>query len=182
MSHTESQTEFLNGKAAMIPCGTWLNSEMKEVSKPGQRMEFMLPPMPPGPGDAGNVCIGIEPFVVPSKAKNPQGGIEYFRYLTSLSKSKEFVEEKGTLMAIKGSDQAKLPAHLVKPAEAFRNSKSVWSTEYRLWYPALNKEAENAMAALLAGEITPDQFCERCETAAAAARADKNLPKHKVSR
>lgn len=32
MSHTESQTEFLNGRAAMIPCGTWLYSEIEKIN------------------------------------------------------------------------------------------------------------------------------------------------------
>lgn len=44
MSHTQSQTQFLNGKAAMIPCGTWLYSEMEKVMPPKAKMEFFLPP------------------------------------------------------------------------------------------------------------------------------------------
>jgi len=34
MSHTESQTEFVTDKAAMIPCGTWLHSEMSKSMPP----------------------------------------------------------------------------------------------------------------------------------------------------
>ena len=29
LNHTESQAEWLKGKAAFIPCGTWLENEMK---------------------------------------------------------------------------------------------------------------------------------------------------------
>jgi N-acetylglucosamine transport system substrate-binding protein len=183
MSHTESQTEFLNGRAAMIPCGTWLHSEMREVMPPDAAMEFMLPPVPSSAPDPTAICVGIEPWVVPSKSKHPEMAIKLYKYMTSLSVAKRFVEEKGTLMAIKGSDQGvKLPQHLVKPAEFFRNSKSVWSSEYKLWYPTLGKESENAMAALLNGEIGAREFCNRCEKAATAVRNDTQVPKHKVAR
>ncbi len=182
MSHTESQTEFLNGKAAMIPCGTWLYSEMRNVMPPSANLEFMLPPVPAGAKNPTAICVGIEPWILPTKGKNPQAGIEFYKYLTSLEKAKQFVEQKGTLMAIKGSDQAKLPAHLATPARKFAEALVKWSSEYRLWYPTLGKESENAMAALLSGEITPEKFCDRCEAAAEAVRKDPNIPKHKVQR
>ena len=31
LNHTESQAEWLKGKAAFIPCGTWLENEMKDI-------------------------------------------------------------------------------------------------------------------------------------------------------
>ena len=86
MSHTESQQEFLQGRAAMIPCGTWLESEMRNVMPKGARMAFMLTPhLEGGTGDASAILIGIEPWMVPSKAKNPQAGIAFFRFMSSLS-------------------------------------------------------------------------------------------------
>ncbi len=183
MSHTESQTEFLQGKAAMIPCGTWLYSEMSKVMPPNAKMEFMLPPvLAQGKGDPTAVSIGIEPWMIPSKAKNPAAAIAFYKYLTSLPKAKEFVEAKGTLMGIKGSDQAKLPAYLTQAAKAFRESKTVWAIQYREWYPPFEKETEDAMTALLNGQATPQQFCDRCEAAAEKLRKDTNTPKHKVVR
>jgi N-acetylglucosamine transport system substrate-binding protein len=92
------------------------------------------------------------------------------------------VEQKGTLMSIRGSDQANFPEHLKEPVEVFRRAKTVWSVEYRQWYPKLGKAVEDATAALLSGNITPEQFVERLEAAAEAARQDKNLPKHTYKR
>lgn len=181
MSHTESQTEFLQGHAAMIPCGTWLYSEMQKVMPPGARMEFMLPPVAKeGVGDPSNVLIGIEPWMVPSKGKNPNAAIAFYKYMTSLDKAKQFVEQKGTLMAIRGSDQAKLPDVLKTPAKVFRDSKAVWAVQFRQWYPAFEKEIENAITAMLNGDATPEQFCDRAEAAAEKLRNDESIPKHKV--
>lgn len=182
MSHTESQEEFLNGRAAMIPCGTWLYSEMKNVMPPAAQMEFMLPPViRGGKGDPTAILIGIEPWMVPAEAKNPNAGVALFKYMTSLTKAKQFVEEKGTLMAIRGSDQAKLPPVLVQPARLFKQSKTVWSVEFRNWYPALNTEIMNAITAMLNGQITPEQLCERAETKAEETRKDDGIKKHKLA-
>jgi N-acetylglucosamine transport system substrate-binding protein len=181
MSHTESQTEFLDGKAAMIPCGTWLFSEMKKTMPPSAKMEFFLPPvLADGKGDPTSLLIGIEPWMVPSAAKNKDAAIEFYKYMTSLSVAKQFVEEKGTLMSIKGSDQGKLPDVLVKPAEALRNSKSVWAVQYRQWYPAFDKEIQNSLTAMLNGELTPEGFCDRVEAAADKTRKDDSITKHKL--
>jgi N-acetylglucosamine transport system substrate-binding protein len=183
MDHTGAQMEFISGRAAMIPCGTWLHSEMRNVLPPNFRMGFMLPPvLDDGKGDPTAVGIGIEPWMVPTKGKNRELAIDFYKYMTSLEKAKQFVEQKGTLMSIRGSDQANFPEHLKEPVEVFRRAKTVWSVEYRQWYPKLGKAVEDATAALLSGNITPEQFVERLEAAAEAARQDKNLPKHTYKR
>ena len=183
MSHTEAQMEFVSGRAAMIPCGTWLHSEMSKVSPPGFQMRFFLPPrLGNGSGDPTAIAIAIEPWIVPSKGKHREIAIDFYKYLTSLPKAKQFVEEKGTLMAIKGSDQVKIPPYLEDAAAAFRAAHTVYSSEYVQWYPPLAVASRNATAALMNGEITPEQFVQRLEDAAAAARKDPNLPRRQVIR
>src|SRR5690606_14674944 len=47
--HTQSQMEFIQGKAAMITNGTWIANEMKEVAPADFRWGFMpLPGNAPG--------------------------------------------------------------------------------------------------------------------------------------
>lgn len=190
LNHTQSQAEFLNGKAAMIPCGSWLYSEMRETLPSVQakdpdmgHMAFMLPPIvEEGAGDPSAIGIGIEPWTVPAKAKNPQGGIDFFKYMTSLDKARQFVKEKGTLMAIIGANDVELPPHLVGPAGALKAAGVAWMSQYNEWYKDFGKEVENAMSALLAGELTPEQFAERCEQGAERARQDPDLVKHQIVR
>lgn len=182
MTHTASQTEFVNGRAAMIPCGTWLYTEMQKSMPATAQMEFFLPPVVEGgKGDPTALMIGIEPWMVPTAAKNPAGAIALFRYMTSLPVAKDFVEKKGTLMSIVGSDKTKLPAVLVKPAEAVHAAKVVYSYQIQNWYKAMEKDLEGAITAMLNKEITPEKFVDRCEAAAEKTRNDSKVAKYKVS-
>jgi N-acetylglucosamine transport system substrate-binding protein len=181
LDHTTSQLEFLKGKAVMIPCGTWLYSEMENVMPKGTQIEFMLPPtVAGGQGDPGAVLVATEPFVVPAKAKNPVGGIDYYKYITTPEKAKEFVEAKGTLMGIKVADGAKYPPHLVTPAKLFGEAKYKWNAEFRTWYKDFASKAESLMSKLLDGRITPQEFCDQMEGLAKALRNDASIIKHKV--
>ncbi len=181
MDHTDSQQEFLQGKAAMIPCGTWLESEMSKMMPPGAQMAYMLPPIVSGgAGDPTAVLISVEPWMVPSGAKNPNAAVALFKYMTSLPKAKQFVEQKGTLMAIKGSDQAKLPASLIEPARVFKESQDVWAQMYRDWYRSFQKEIENALTAMLNGDLTPQQFCDRVEAEAQKTKNNPDVVKRKL--
>ena len=181
LDHIQSETQFLKGKAGMVPCGTWLYAEMESAWPPGVVAEFMLPPVyPDGKGDATTVMVAIEPFIVPSKGKNKDHGINYFRYVTSRDKALQFVEEKGTLMAVKGLEDAIYPPHLKRPAEIFANAKTKWHSEYRFWYPELAQEAEKAMSALLSGEIDAAKFCDRLESKAEEVRNNPKIKKHTV--
>lgn len=180
MSHTEAQQEFIQGRAAMVPCGTWLESEMKNVMPEGVNLRFFLPPIiAGGKGDPTALLIGIEPWMVPTQAKHKREAIELFRYMTSLENAKRFVKEKSTLMAITGSDQVELPESLKAPAAALKASKTLWAVQFKDWYPAFQTEAENALTAMLNGDLTPEGFCDRVEAAAQKLR-DDGVKLHKL--
>ena len=178
MSHTEAQMEFVQGHAAMVPCGTWLHSEMKTAMPPGFEMAYFLPPSAPNPqGDPSIVEIGVEPWIITRASPNPDLAADFFRYMTSLPKAKQFVREKGTLMALEGSDQTELPPHLIGPAAVLRDAKATWTPLYAKWYPDLETELRNAVNALMQGNITPRECMDRVERKAQETRDDPNIPK-----
>lgn len=181
MSHTDAQVEFIERRAAMIPCGTWLHAEMESKLAKGRKMAFMLPPtLVDGKGDPTNIMIKIEPWLVPAKSKNQEHAIGFFKYMTSLEKAKQFVKEKGTLMAIRGSDQVELPDYLAGAAKSFSASKAVWAQQWKDWYPKFYEKVEQNVTKLLNGDLTPEQFGVECEAAAEATRKDSSVAKHKV--
>jgi len=182
LDHTASQMEFIEGRAAMIPCGTWLYSEMKKQMPKGFVMDFILPPVVSGgKGDPTLVHAAPETWIVPAKAKHPELGAELYKYMTSLENAKKFVAEKHTLMSIIGSDAGELPPNLKSPARIMREAKGIWHADHSEWYRAMNKELESALAALLTGEVTPAECVARMEKAATKAREDERLPKHRVT-
>lgn len=180
MTHTEAQQDFLNGKAAMVPCGTWMKAEMKDQMKPGQKIAFFLPPaIEGGKGDPTAIQVDIEPWMVPVKSKNPQLAIDFFKFMTSVDNAKAFVKEKGTLMTIKGANDVDLPDELKAPAEALKNSKAVYSIKFRKWYDTFEKEVEDSLTALVTKKLNAQQFVDRLETAATAVREDESIKKHR---
>lgn len=182
MTHTEAQQGFLNGKAAMVPCGSWLESEMKKSMPEGAKIQYMMTPVADGgKGDPSSVQIGIEPWMVPAKAKNKKQAIDFYKYMTSVSNAKRFVTEKASLMSIQGSDDVTPPPSLAEPIKAYKASKFLWSVQYRAWYPKFNTEIENKLTAMLTGELTPEQFCDAIEAAAEKVRQDATIKKHKVA-
>ncbi len=183
LSHTESQMEFVLGRAAMIPCGTWLGSEMKNQidHTPGFQMEYFNPPvLADGKGDPTIVSSGVETWIIPKAAKHPDEAADFYKFMTSLDMAKKFVVRKNTLMSIQGSDQVKLPPTLVAPAKCMAAASTTYGMDYSDWYRTMGKAIEEAMGSLISGEITPQQCVDRMEQAAAACRKDKAIPKHRA--
>jgi N-acetylglucosamine transport system substrate-binding protein len=101
--------------------------------------------------------------------------------MTSLEKAKQFVAQKATLMAIKDSDTGEIPAVLKTPSAVFKSSKDVWALQYRDWYTKFDTEVQGALTSMLNKQITPEDFCKRCEAEAEKVRQDASIKKHKVN-
>ena len=181
MSHTESQMEFVLGRAAMIPCGTWLGSEMKNQLPKNFHMAFINPPILKDGKDPTATSAGVETWIIPMDGKNHDIAADFFKFMTSLDMAKKFVIKKNTLMAIKGSDNQKLPPDLVGAAQCAAKASVLWDADYANWYQTMRKDVESAMAALLNKEKTPEQALAAMEKVAQATAKDSSIPKHSVS-
>ncbi|MCU0317571.1 MAG: extracellular solute-binding protein [Fimbriimonadaceae bacterium] len=181
LNHTESQMQFIQGKAAMIPCGTWLVSEMQKSIPEGANYRFFLPPVfPDGAGDPSAVAIKIEPWMVPARAKNKEGAIEFFRFMTQPEQAKKFVREKGTLTAVVGSEPDDMPSFLKEASQAVRGSNQVWANRIKDLYHEFYKFLEQNMTELLAGRRTPQEFVRLAEAEAEKVRKDPEIRKYKL--
>jgi N-acetylglucosamine transport system substrate-binding protein len=176
LNHTESQAEWLNGKAAFIPCGTWLENEMKTTTPEGFNMVI---DQPPGEGN-GTLAAGGEPFIVPSKAKNPEAGMEYLRCLISKDSAKWFAVNVSSMMPVfGGTEGVKVSAGMesaVKLAEVCAGKTFPWMS-YEAWYSDLGKESSAKIGDVLTGLITPDQFIEDVQKMADKVKADPEVTK-----
>ena len=176
LNHTESQAEWLKKKAAFIPCGTWLENEMKTSTPADFRMVMGEVP---GPGHAA-LGAGGEPFIVPAKAKNPIAGMELLRCLISKESAKYFAVEISSMMPVVGGTEG------VKVSDGMQSAIAVVEAagkntfpfmSYGSWYGDLGKEADAKMGELLTKKITPEQFVEQVQKMADKVKADPEVTK-----
>ena len=179
MNHTESQMEFLVGRVAMIPCGTWLHSEMRNLLPPDFKMAFMLTPVfPEGVGDPGAVLAGIDgQWLVSSQTQHPDESVDFLKFLASPEKAKEFVLKKGSLMSLKIPADFDPPEYLREAFRAANKAQTIYNPDFESWYPALATEINNAFNNVYNEIITPEEFLERLERVSQKIRQDQNIHK-----
>lgn len=178
-SHTEGQMIWLQGKAAMIPCGTWLESEMKNALPPGFEMRLMsVPGFAEGKGGSAAMEADAGPaFWVPRHAAHPDWGMEYFRILLSKKMAANFLATIGSVMPIRGSTEGlAIPPAMQSALDAVDAARGeTFNLRFLSWYPELRIEYENALGAVLNGDLSPAGFGERVEAQAQRLREDPDL-------
>lgn len=182
LTHIQAQTYWAKGQAAFIPCGSWLESELGDVTPKG--FDMVVAPTPSlSSGDKlpqqAIRGMGGEGYIVPAQAKNPYGGLELLRILLSPEASKNFTKQTQTLTSLAGYTPEASGTGLQSVRDALSASaKDTFFWRYGSWYPKLQNEASSAMTALMTGEINPDQWAERCQKMADALRNDPSVPKY----
>lgn len=182
LSHTESQAAWLQGKAAFIPCGTWLENEMKDLIPEGFEMV-----VDPSPSLAGDVlpfsAIGAwagENFHVSEQGKNVPGGKEWLRLLFSKEGGRFFSEDTKALTVVEGAaDGLDLGAAFASAQTSLANAgdNTIYS-QYADWYPPLDTETQNQFGALMTGKIGAEEFMDNMQAAADAVAKDDSIQKY----
>lgn len=95
---TEAQAQWSLDQAALLyPSGSWIENEMKKTTADNFQMmgvrEMPLDDKATTPAGFMRAEAG-EPFIVPSKAKNPAGGKELLRTMLSKEAASAFSKEK----------------------------------------------------------------------------------------
>ena len=184
LSHTQSQAAWAQHKAAMIPCGSWLKSEL------GSQLpsDFAMAISPTPSLDASDKLpfdavpySTTESFMVPSKAKNVAGGLEYIRMMLSTEGAQKFTELTYTLTIVEGAhDDQKLDSVIESSlalVEAAQAVERLESPKYGTWYRPLQEEVEAAMGVLLTGKLDAAGFLERVQKKADAVKKDPKIKK-----
>lgn len=180
LNHTESQAEWLKGNAAFIPCGTWLENEMKEVTPDG--FDMVIAPIPAlDESTAPSIMASSgETFFVPSAAKNPEAGMEYIRCLMSKENAKFFAKNVSSMMpVIGGTEGLELSAGMASAIAAVENAGAeIFSRpKYSSWYSDLGTEVSNNLGEVMTGRMTPDEFIALAQAKADEIAADDEVIK-----
>ncbi len=184
LTHTESQAEWLQRKAVFIPCGTWLENEMRDLTPPDFNM--VVAPVPGAVDESTADSISAwagENFIVPTNAKNPIGGMEYLRCLMSRESAKWFAQNVSAIMpVIGGTEGVELsPAVMSATAIAEKAGDDAFDYMWRYWYTDLSTESANLTGELMTGRIQPEQWMEGMEAVRAKVKADPDIPKYSRS-
>jgi len=103
---TAAQAQWSNAQDALLyPSGSWIENEMKSQTKSGFEMtgmpELGLSASDAMPYETLHAEAG-EPFIVPSKGKNPAGGKEFMRAMLSKEAATNFSKTRLAPTIVKG--------------------------------------------------------------------------------
>ncbi|MBS1699816.1 MAG: N-acetylglucosamine/diacetylchitobiose ABC transporter substrate-binding protein [Actinobacteria bacterium] len=103
---TAAQAQWSNDEAALLyPSGSWIENEMKDATAKDFTMKGIgeLPYDDKQTTPAGTLRAEAgEPFIVPTKAKNPAGGKELLRVMLSKESATSFAKSKLAPTIVKG--------------------------------------------------------------------------------
>ena len=180
LNHTESQAEWLKGNAAFIPCGTWLENEMKEVTP--DDFDMVIAPIPAiDAGTSASIMASSgETFFVPAEAKNPEAGMEYIRCLLSKESAKFFAQNVSSMMpVIGGTEGLELSAGMSSAIAAVESAGAeiFARPKYSSWYSDLGTEVSNNLGSLMTGRMSTDEFISLAQAKADEVAADDEVTK-----
>ncbi len=183
LTHTESQAEWLKNSAAMLPCGTWLENEMKTVTPKDFNMVVgNVPGFADGKGDQ-KACPadGGETFVVWAKGKNPKFGMEFMRAQLSRSSARYFAENVSSLMPVKDATEGAKISTGTESAIAMVNAAGSARVQYNItnWYSKFATDFEPLVGELMTGVKKPDDFINAVQKLADTVAADPDIKKIK---
>jgi len=182
LSHTESQMEWLNHRAAMIPCGSWLESEMSGNIPEGFQMRVMPVPSPADAKEETSVIKRTSgpDFAVFTKAQHPNEAIEYLRTLLSVKFGKRWTELTSSPPVIMGGTEGVKVSNTLKSViDLMAAAKTTFDFKFLTWYQPMATEYANHVGKLMLLEITPEQFADNMEAEAKKMRDDEKIYKRK---
>ena len=181
MTHTESQLEWVNGRAAIVFCGMWLKNEMKSAIPPGFEMDcFAVPPVEGGKGDANAVWgTGGEDFFVFADAKHPKEAADFLKFMISIECAPDYITTLETLSPVKGATNS------LKLSEDLRGAVEIQNHATRNFHDKLtglylefrDTDVRANLADLLTSKITPEEFAKRMEAGMEKVRRNPDIYK-----
>lgn len=181
LSHTESQQVFVEGKAAMIPNGSWMPNEQRETTPPDFHMKFSAVPSPKdGKGDPKALQFdqGASELQI-GNGKNPLWGMEIMRRIYSPIVQRIFAETIGSPNAMKNVlKDVKTSPEWDSAAAAIQNSngKNI-IMRYGKWYPEMGKRYNESLGDLWSGKLSAKDGRMLLERGAKDARDDAKVTK-----
>lgn len=184
LSHTEVQMEFINGKVAMICCGSWLENEMAGNWPDGFDLHFMVTPSAAAPEDEKFVQLSGHLICFPTDAANKEWNEDFVAAYYSEESAVRVAKECGTVISpsyVAENEEIRnsLPASVVETFTMVNENTGYYPLATK-WYNEWNTEYQNLVDELVGGEISAEEFCTTMEENTEALRNDDNIVKYTV--
>jgi N-acetylglucosamine transport system substrate-binding protein len=164
MIHTVAQTAWVQGKAGLYASGSWIENEMKGITPDGFNMVFGAVPRL---SDSDKMPVAAihgdaeESYIVPAKAHNVRGGMDYLRTMLSKQAAAKFSEltHAPTIVKDATGDQdfgSSAFGSVIKAIAAA--GPNTFTFLFSNWYATLNKFAFTEIGNLLAGRTDANGF------------------------
>ena len=164
MGHTEAQLQFFLGHAAMIPCGSWLKSEMSgKIPDDFALGTFNLPAAPGGLGDPRALQAFSGYYTVFAHSKHPAEAVEFLRYLTSRRAAAYFCKANDLPVAIRDVNQENLSPALSDLAALIRDSTAGYGESPTDTMPAMAQHYDDVLLNLLTDRVKPAEAARQLE-------------------
>lgn len=183
---TQAQSQWsLDQSALLYPSGSWIENEMKKQTAP----DFKMMGIPELPLDGNQTTpAGFmraeagEPFIVPSKAKNPAAGKELLRTMLSKESATWFAENKLAPTIVKGT----VPADgfgstaLVSQTKMLESAgENVFSIRANTLY-GMNSDQLPIWNSFLAGDMTVAEITKQLQALVDKVREDSSITKIEI--
>jgi len=183
LKHTEAQTAWVQGRAAFYVSGSWIENEMKGIAPPDFNMAAAPIPVLDSSSAMPVTALRTQPaeaFVVPSRAKNVNGGMEYLRLMLSKQGGSKFAELTASVPAVKGAtvDAKKSPALESLTAALDAAGDNVFSWQFRIWYPTYSTLLITETTNLLAGRTDAAGYLAKMQAETDRIAADQSITKY----
>lgn len=173
-THTGAELAFLQGRAAMTVSGSWFVAEMKGKMPADFELGAMnFPIFPEGAADPTTIQTGADCFFVfaTGHPEREQLAVDFLRFLTSRARAEAFVRRTDSPVAVRGVPAAAFSAQMQDTAAMIARAHAAFAMpQVMMQPPALRQALIDQSQLLTTGRITPQQFAERLEAAAASDR------------
>jgi raffinose/stachyose/melibiose transport system permease protein len=177
MGHTDAQLQFFLGHCAMIPCGSWLKSEMTGKIPDGFELgTFNFPS--PGAGrakiDPSTLFASSGYYVIFARSPHAREAVDFLRFLTSRKIAAEFCRERDLPVAVRGVNESNLSGDLADLAAMIARSTASYGEApggARVeGFELMFQEWNDVLLELLNGRISPEDAAKQLEQRAARVR------------
>ena len=173
-----SQVDFINGRVAMLPCGTWFENEMKDVTPEGFQMTFIPFPAVEEGGNRVVIVSSDGDINIPAHCLNPEAAKAFIGVMLS-EKGQTIVAKYGRMPISQAMDLSVLNDVMtvanLSALEAAQQDDVVIIPSTESYYGDLSTALRNSNDELCLGDITAEEYCQAMEETAEMIRNDPEV-------